>query len=204
MKPLQKLYNSSGNEVILFPLEFLYLSPARDPDEHDKLALDFLGWNDLGRVYNCPCYAPFSGKVVYTGNDHNMIYQSLGPVEFADGTIDYATVLVAHSNTAPASVGSTFSQGELWYHTGNFGLSSGDHLHIEIAKGLQMWNSDGIGLNNAVHFYDSVYVNDTVLVRPENYNWKIFEGGIVPSLEKKRKKFPFYFYKKKYLDIRVR
>ena len=67
MRPNQKLKASDGYEVALFPCATLYLSPARDPDEHDVLALDFLPYNISGqRITAMPCYAPFSGTLVYT------------------------------------------------------------------------------------------------------------------------------------------
>ena len=185
MQPLQRLYDSDGNEVALFPMEYMYLSPARDPDEHQLLALDFLGWNALGRAYDCPCYAPFTGRVTYTGNDHNMIFQSINPVRLADGTLSNLTLLVAHSMTAPPSVGTVVGQGQLWYHSGNYGQSTGDHLHIEVARGHVSWDSSGTHLNNPSHLWDCLYVNDTTLSRGKDYNWREFQGGVVPSTKKK-------------------
>lgn len=185
MQPLQRLYDSDGNEVALFPMEYMYLSPARDPDEHQLLALDFLGWNALGRAYDCPCYAPFTGRVTYTGNDHNMIFQSINPVRLADGTLSNLTVLVAHSMTAPPSVGTVVGQGQLWYHSGNYGQSTGDHLHIEVARGHVSWDSTGMHLDNPSHLWDCLYVNDTTLSRPKTYNWREFQGGVIPSTKKK-------------------
>ena len=38
----EKKKASDGYEVALFPCEAMYLTPARDPDEHLVLALDFL------------------------------------------------------------------------------------------------------------------------------------------------------------------
>lgn len=168
MRRGQRLHDAQGNEVCLFPLEYMYISQG----EHQLKAIDFLGWNSQGRVYDCECYAPFSGSVVYTGNDHNMIYWSDSPVRFADGTLDYATILVAHSMTAPAGVGTHFTQGDLWYHTGNYGQSTGDHLHMEVAKGHVMWASGGLNLNNPYSMYDMMSVNDTTLVNGYGYNWR--------------------------------
>ena len=185
MQPLQRLFDSDGNEVALFPMEYLYLSTARDPDEHQLLALDFFGWNALGRAYDCPCYAPFTGRVTYTGNDHNMIFQSINPVRLADGTLSNLTVLVAHSMTAPPSVGTVVGQGQLWYHSGNYGQSTGDHLHIEVARGHVGWDSSGTHLNNPSHLWDCLYVNDTTLSRAKTYNWREFQGGVIPSTKKK-------------------
>lgn len=189
MQPLQRLFDNTNHEVCLFPLEYLHVSQG----EHQQYAIDFLGWNALGRVYNCPCYAPFSGSVVYTGNDHNMIYWSTSEVRFVDGTLDYATVLVAHSETAPASVGTNFIQGQLWYHTGNYGASTGDHLHMEVARGHVMWDSTGMHLNNPYHLYNMMAVNDTEINLSGDFNWREYQGGVTPSV-KVQKKFPWFIY----------
>lgn len=202
MTPGQRLYDSTGHEVCLFPLEYLHISQG----EHQLYAIDFLGWNANGRVYDCPCYAPFSGRVVYTGNDHNMIYQSLDQVRFVDGTLDYATILVAHSMTAPASVGTTFTQGDLWYHTGNYGYSTGDHLHMECAKGLQSWASGGLHLNNPYHMWDMLAVNDTVIDYGMGFNWREYQGGVVPPGPTPSvynvKKFPWVLYARRLREKR--
>lgn len=189
MRPLQRLFDNTNHEVCLFPLEYLHVSQG----EHQQYAIDFLGWNALGRVYNCPCYAPFSGSVVYTGNDHNMIYWSTSEVRFVDGTLDYATVLVAHSETAPLSVGTNFVQGQLWYHTGNYGASTGDHLHMEVARGRVLWDSTGMHLNNPYHLYNMMAVNDTVINLSGGFNWRSYQGGVTPTV-KPKKKFPWFIY----------
>ena len=202
MQPLQRLWDHLGNEVCLFPIEYLHLSQG----EHQLYALDFLGWNSLGRVYDCPCYAPFSGSVVYTGNDHNMIYWSTSPVRFVDGTLDYATVLVAHSDTAPASVGTSFVQGQLWYHSGNYGQSTGDHLHMEVAKGHVMWDSTGYHLDNPYHMWDMLAVNDTVIDYGMSLNWRDYQGVIPPTptpSEIIKHRFPWVLYAKKLRRKRI-
>lgn len=196
MQPLQRLFDSDGNEVCLFPMQDLHLTPARDPAEHDGLAMDFLGWSNGVRVYDCPCYAPFSGDVVYTGNDHNMIYWSSNPVRLVDGTLSHVSILVAHSMTAPASVGTTFVQGQLWYHTGNYGHSTGDHLHMEVALGHVKWNTAGTGLKDPSHIYNVMAVNDTVISRGLDFNWREYQGGVVPpSPDEKKHKFPWFMYR---------
>ncbi len=188
--------DSDGNEVALFPMEYLYMSQG----EHQLYALDFLGWNANGRVYNCPCYAPFSCRVTYTGNDHNMICQSLNKVRFVDGTLDYATVLVAHSMTAPPRLGTIFTQGDLWYHTGNYGQSTGDHLHMEVAKGRVSWAVGGLHLKNPYHMWNMFAKNNTVISNGMGLNWRDYEGGVTPSPTSKDKKqngFKWVLYARK-------
>lgn len=199
MQPLQRMWDNQGNEVCLFPLEYLHMSQG----EHQLYALDFLGWNSLGRVYDCPCYAPISCKVVYTGNDHNMICWSLNPVRLVDGTISHISILVAHSMTAPASVGSTFVQGELWYHTGNYGQSTGDHLHMEVALGHVKWDSTGFHLDNPAHMYNVMAVNDTVIDYGMGLNWREYQGGITPGEDTKKKRFPWVLYARKFRNGRL-
>ena len=180
----QKLVAPDGYEVALFPCEALYLSPAREPDEHDVLALDFLPYNTAGnRIKGMKCYAPFSGKIVYTGNDHNCILESNNKVHAPDGTLKYMRVLVAHSYNAP-TLNATYSQGDHFYTTGNYGMSQGEHLHMEVAtvnsKSTSYWNSSGIGIRNAIHMWNALYVDDTKLLRPENYNWQKY--GTTPPI----------------------
>lgn len=203
MQPLQRMWDGQGNEVCLFPMQDLYLSPARVPPEHQLYALDFLGWDNGLRIYNCPCYAPFSGEVVYTGNDHNMIYWSTNPVRLIDGTLSHVSILVAHSMTAPAPVGSTFVQGQLWYHTGNYGHSTGDHLHMEVALGHVKWDSTGMHLKDPSHMWNVVAVNDTVISRGEDFNWREYQGGVTPTDEDKKKKFPWVLYTRKLRSYRA-
>ena len=199
MQPVQRLWDSEGNEVCLFPMETLYLSTARNPAEHQLLAMDFWGWDNGLRIFNCPCYAPFSGEVVYTGNDHNMIYWSSNPVRLVDGTLSHLSILVAHSMTAPAPVGSTFVQGQLWYHTGNYGQSTGDHLHMEVALGHVKWDSSGTHLKKPTHLYNVMACNDTTIARGMNYNWRDYEGGVTPPTpeDEEQKKFPWFIYARK-------
>jgi hypothetical protein len=195
----EKLKAADGYEVALFPCEALYLSPARDPDEHDVLALDFLPYNIAGqRITAMPCYAPFSGTLVYTGDDHNCILESDDKVHMPDGSLEYGRVLVAHSFTAPV-YGTHYTQGDLFYTTGNYGQSFGEHLHMEVAhvsdKSTRYWNPSGIGIYGAIHMWNGLYVNNTVLLRPEDYNWVEWDGPVPPPEDiRKKKKFPWILY----------
>ena len=206
MTPNQKLVASDGYEVALFPCEALYLTPARDPDEHDVLALDFLPYNISGqRITAMPCYAPFSGTIVYTGADHNLILESDDKVHMPDGSLEYGRVLVAHSFTAPV-LGTHYNQGDLFYRTGNYGQSSGEHLHMEVAhvtsKSVQKWNNGGIGIYGAIHIWNALYVNNTILLRPEDYNWVEWNGPTPPSKKKEEKRFPWVLYARKFRKLK--
>jgi len=204
----QRLVASDGYEVCLFPCEALYLTPDRDPDEHDVLALDFLPYNIAGgRITAMPCYAPFTGKIVYTGNDHNCILESDDLVHMPDGSLEYGRVLVAHSFQAPV-LNTHYDQGDLFYRTGNYGQSQGEHLHMEVAhvssKSTQYWNpGTGIGIFGAIHMWNAMYVDDTVLLRPENYPWVTWGIQPQPGDEKKKKKFPWAIYAQKFRERNI-
>lgn len=189
MRAGETLRDNNNNEVCLFPLEYLHLSQG----EHQQYALDFLGWGANGRIYDCPCYAPFTGSVVYTGNDHNMIFWSSNPVHCVDDTISNVTILVAHSNTAPAGIGTTFLQGTLFYHTGNYGVSTGDHLHMEVALGHVRWDPSGTHLLNPSHMWDVMAVNDTVIDSGMGYNWREYYRPTPPTPQKPHR-FPWPVY----------
>ena len=161
MKPNQRLLADDGHEVCLFPCEAMYITQG----EHDVLALDFRPVNVLGaRITAMKCYAPFTGRIVYTGNDHNCILQSDDLVYMPDGSLSYGRVLVAHSEVAPV-LNTHYIQGQQFYTTGNFGQSYGEHLHMEIASVTspieRYWNSGtGIGLYKAIHMWNGMFVND--------------------------------------------
>lgn len=198
MKPNEKLKGSNGFEVALFPCEAMYITEYRDPPEHDVYALDFLPYNTNGvRIVGMRCYAPFSGRIVYTGADHNCILESDSPVNTPSG-VKYMRVLVAHSWTEPV-LNTHYNQGDLFYTTGNFGQSSGEHLHMEVAlvddPSEQKWNTGGVGLYKGIHMWEGLYVDDTTLLRPLSYAWQVFGG--TPTFGGKRTKFPWVLYANK-------
>lgn len=194
---------SDGYEVCLFPAECMYLNVERG--EHDVLALDFRPVNAQGvRITHMPVYAPFTGTIVYNGNDHNCILQSNRKVHTPSG-LKYVRVLVAHSDSAPPPVTTEFRQGFQFYTTGDYGQSFGEHLHMEYAlvddTSDRLWNTGGIGLYKACHMWDGLYVDDTFLARPGTYNW--LEYGQTPPIEEKKKvihKFPWVLYARKFRE----
>ena len=182
----QKKIATDGKEVMLFPCEAMYLTEYRQPPEHDVLALDFLPRNIVGeKISPMNCYAPFSGTIVYTGNDHNLILESDDVVHTPNG-LKKMRVLVAHSYIAPVK-GTHYNQGDHFYTTGNYGQSSGEHLHMEISdvNSSNYWNSNGIGLRDAVHMWQGLFVNDTELLRTGDFNWEEYYIPPIPTSNNK-------------------
>lgn len=204
MQPLQRLFDSNGYEVMLFPMEYMNISQGEGGSYSHHLAMDFLGWNSLGRVYDCPYYAPCSAECVFSfGTSDNRTWESIGDVHLADGTIRHVTFCFNHDETPPA-LGTILTQGALIGHSGTAGQATGDHMHFNTAYGTYQGyvlipGTEFYELANSSHIYDTCYVNNTVIVDGNGYNWKTFEGGspTPPEPDKKKHKFPWFIYANK-------
>lgn len=203
MRPFETLRASDGYQVCLFPLEYMNISQDENGgySHQGTYNIDFLGWSAIGRLLNCPYYAPVDLKCVDGSSvaDNNRIYESLDPVHLADGTIDYLTILVAHDNNPPHNIGDIVRQGQLLGRTGTAGQVTGDHVHSCCGKGryqgITTRPTGHIDLTNRCHYWEATYVNDTTIINGENHDWKIWNGGS-PSFHRKAK-FPFVLYANK-------
>ena len=184
----QRMVGRDGKEVMLFPLPYMYISQGENESYSHAgiLAIDFLGWDQNGRVLTCPMYAPCSCTCVaiIDVNNNGRVFQSNDVVHTPNG-LEYVTFMCFHDNNPIASVGSTFTQGDIFAHTGTAGNVTGDHTHFNCADGQYAgWENvppDNHGeLVNSNHIYDICYVNDTVLVEDYGYNWQSYSGGYTP------------------------
>lgn len=133
-----------------FPMEFLRVTQGPNVGSHaGSKAMDF-GGKDTG----CDAvYAPFTGRVarVRTDSSHETYFESLEPVEYADGTVDYMTVTLMHDNVLDVRAGQVLHQGEKIGDEGGFGSGRpgrfGAHLHLEVSRGrniaYQVRNAQG-------------------------------------------------------------
>lgn len=211
MRPLEKLVASDGYEVALFPLEYMNMSQDEGGDysHSGTYNLDFLGWDRYGRVYNCSIYAPCTMKVVDTyltyAGGNMVVFESVERVHLADGTLDYLCITLAHANNPPVTtLGTIVSQGTLCYRTGTYGDVTGDHVHSCLGKGhyqgLVDRGDNRYDLVNRIHYWEGVYVNDTVIIEGYNHNWLEYHGGIIPTLTPKEHKFKWVLYANKFRD----
>lgn len=190
MRAGQTLKTNSGVEVMLFPLEYMNISQDEygTTSHNGILAMDFLGWGDSGRIYKCPYYAPCSCTCVASTEEANRIWQSNNPVLLADGSIDYVCWVQAHDNN-PLPVGTVLNQGDLLGHTGTAGIVSGDHLHLNVAKGKYAnWEPPSYTqLRNSMHIYNACYVNDTEIIRGFGHDWKTYDVPVPPTPTPRKK-----------------
>lgn len=204
MRAGQKLVGRDGKEVMLFPLEYLYITQGENGSYSHQgiLAIDFVEWSNNGQVENAPMYAPCSCRCVAIIDTYNngRVFQSLDRVHTPDG-LKYVTFMCFHDNNPIASIGDTFNQGDVFAHTGTAGNVTGDHTHFNTAYGTYAgWenvppNNNG-ELINSSHIYETCYVNDTNIIEGYGYNWITYSGGVIPGSEKK-KKFPWFIYSQK-------
>ena len=211
MKAGEKLKATDGYEVMLFPLEYLYMTQDEGGNysHAGTLSIDLAGWGANGRVYRCPYYAPCTCKLVSSTGDlaNNMIiWESVDKVHLADGTLDYVCWQFGHDNSPPYTLpGTVIQQGTLIGRTGTAGNVTGDHVHFNVARGHYAGGervppNNNWQFKNSIHVYDACYVNDTTVVRGFNHNWRVFDGGITPTPsddESKKKRFPWVLYARK-------
>lgn len=164
----------------LLPIRYLTISTGMYELSHvGKPAIDFAWWKEEHKK----CYAPFDCvvKKIYTEDANEVWIESKEPVLWADGTYDYMTCLLIHSDdVSNLWVGKELKQGEYFYKMGSKGQSSGVHLHLEVGAGKftgSGWYQDpDTGkwrINNGVEIPTAMmYSNDTVLGEDTRYNWK--------------------------------
>ena len=195
----ERLVAQDGFEVLLFPLEYMNISQ----DEYGSyshsgiLAIDFLGWDANGRVYNCPYYAPCSCTCIGSSSGNGRVWQSNNRVHLADGSLDFVTWVQVHDNNPPL-IGAVLQQGDLLGHTGTAGNVTGDHVHFNFAKGQYAgWDSSQSNrqLENSMHIYNACYVNDTIIINGENHPWLTWSQPS-PGVTGKSK-FPWVLYARK-------
>lgn len=193
----QTMVDTAGNQISLFPLEYMNISQGEGGSysHQGSYAMDFLGWDANGRVLQCPYYAPFDCHVVQHASYYN-IWQSDNQVISPVGK-QFVSFVVMHDDNPPPS-GTRKHQGELIGHTGTTTSPggtplTGDHLHLDGCNGKFVgWMSGGHDLKNRNHLYNLFYINDTVIIDDYGYNWRTYQGGVTPSYGKYHFKWVLY------------
>lgn len=206
----ERMVAQDGYEVALFPLPYLYIrqDEGGNYSHVGTYNIDFLGWDSNGRIYQAPIYAPCTMKVVYTGLSYDggnqVIFESVNPVHLANGQLDYLTIGFAHDSNPPyTTIGDIVQQGQLCYHTGTYGNVTGDHVHSCCGQGhyqrqTQRPPDNHWDLTNRIHYWEAVYVNDTVIVQGYSHNWITWTGPTPPPpTPTSKSKFPWVLYSRR-------
>ena len=124
--------------------------------------------------------APFTGviKRIYT-NTNTVWLESIDKVKYADGTIDYMTVMTMHDNDiSNLKVGNIIKQGAVYYQEGRKGYTTGNYIHLAVGKGKftgNGWYENNEGswvVNNQYDVHKGLYLLDsTKIINSGDYNW---------------------------------
>lgn len=142
-----------------------------------RFALDIIGKNSN----YIELKAPFDGviKRIYS-NDGNVVWlESLEKVQYANGDIDYMTVMTMHDNdVSDLYVGKVIKQGANYYHSGTADNTTGEHIHIETGKGKftgNGWHKNDYGkwiINNSIKVNDALFLPlNTIIKYDYGYEW---------------------------------
>lgn len=172
-------------QLCYFPMQHLRITQSENIGSHrNSLAMDFGGKD----VFKDVLYAPCDIKIIRVREKANgeVYAESLKPVLFADGTIDYLHILLLHdNNTFNLKVGDIIKQHHPFYQEG--GMYCGDpcyyanHVHIEAGKGkwinpIQYKNSSGTYVcENQNHLYSLFWLKKGTTVHNDTDNKFKFE-----------------------------
>lgn len=129
--------------------------------------------------------APFTGTIKRIYTYSNTVWlESNEKVLYADGTIDYMTVMTCHDNDiSNLYVGKVIKQGETYYQPGTKGKVTGSHIHLSVGKGKFTgngwhkgeWQKAGFyawPINNQYDVVKALFLYDKVNVIKGLYDWK--------------------------------
>lgn len=166
------------------------------------LAIDIAG-KDSGIDY---LKAPFTGKIKRKYKNVNAVWlESIDKVMYADGTIDYMTVMTLHDDDiSNLKVGDIIKQGDIYYKEGSTGYVTGNHIHLAVGKGKftgNGWYKNSYGnwcINNQIEVCKALFIpNNTKIINSGGYNWirensniidntyKVVKGDTLTSIAKK-------------------
>lgn len=178
MKQGQKSIRNKIQDI-LFPMEYMNITQGNNGQySHQGVyALDLAGRNAGQDLVFAPfdviCMARDSAQ-----NGNAAFWQSTQRVRFANGSIDYATIMLIHDNTINGIYkGARYAQGTQIAQEGTAGNAIGNHIHFEIAQGKfsHMYDKNKYGtyhLPNAMSADQCCFIDETIMVNDNAMNWK--------------------------------
>ena len=169
----QGIVNAEGDELAIWVADSLVVTQgAFDSYSHQvQNALDIQPTEGMVR-------APFNATVVRIDASEiacNAVWiQSTNKVRYADGSYDYMTAIFLHDNNiSDLYVGQGLKQGEYFYHSGDYGISSGKHVHVSFYRGEYNAWTMRVG-NGDVNAEDALFLpDDTYIYNDYGLDWTV-------------------------------
>ena len=134
---------TDGRQLAVLPIDYVHVTQGEyGPFSHfrgsgQELAIDF-----IFPTNRYPAKAPFDIEVMDRRDNYaTVVWKNTKPVMGANGVkYDQLHIIVIHDwNFKDYNIGDTRKKGEVFYNsgseTGGGGVSTGDHLHLEVMKG---------------------------------------------------------------------
>lgn len=178
-------------EKPLYPSYYMRITQGYNTGTHmNSFAIDDAGKDQgIGKLR-----APYTGtiKKIYQNDANEVWLESIEPVEFPDGTIDYMTIMFAHANdVSNLFVGQKINQGEEFYSEGTKGNATGNHVHFECGKGKFTgtgWYEDSAGywsIVNGKKVDECLFIDDSYnLINTAGYDFKKIMSRIGTPVER--------------------
>lgn len=174
----QTLKTQSGLEICLLPMETLTETQTYNVGTHiDSKNMD-LGGDDGGID---AMYAPATVRLFSKSSTagHAVMYESVSPVLWKDGSIDFFTMRLVHDNDiGDLEINKVYNQGEKIYDEGTSGYATGNHIHVSVARGkyagLRKTSAGYNTLKNEVPLEDLFFANNTV-IRKTYRKWEVYK-----------------------------
>ena len=135
--------DSDGRQLAVLPIDYVHVTQGEyGPFSHfrgsgQELAIDF-----IFPTNRYPAKAPFDIEVMDRRDNYaTVVWKNTKPVMGANGVkYDQLHIIVIHDwNFKDYKIGDKRKKGEVFYHsgseTGGGGVSTGDHMHLEVMKG---------------------------------------------------------------------
>lgn len=161
-------------EKPLYPSKYMRITQSYNTGSHiDSYAIDEGGQDSSISTF----YAPFTGiiKKIYPQDANEIWLESIETVEYPDGTIDYMTIMFAHSNdVSNLFVGKKINRNEPFYTEGTKGNATGNHCHIECGRGKFTgtgWyknNGGSYSINNKKKPEECLWVDNSIKIISSN------------------------------------
>ena len=170
--------NSDGRQLAVLPIDYVHVTQGEyGPFSHfrgsgQELAIDF-----IFPTNRYPAKAPFDIEVMDRRDNYaTVVWKNTRPVMGANGVkYDQLHIIVIHDwNFKDYKIGDKRKKGEVFYHsgseTGGGGVSTGDHMHLEVMKGHTYQFPPPS--SNQLHIYDVFDTKHvTTWVDKGGYTW---------------------------------